>query len=211
MVEPVPEKRCRNGHLIDVSWDLCPYCPPEAADISIVRPRGADESHNRAWAASPALPPTEVPVPEPPPVRRTSPQTEAPPVSRTIAVPKADLGIGPAPAPRIVVGWLVGLTGVIRGESFTIRTGKTTIGRDPRSDIVLFDDQTSSHHADLVYRPEEKRFILMDANSTNGTYVNDVEIEPRKTLAHHDVIGVGKQKFLFIQLDADWDDPRWAR
>ncbi len=124
MAEPVAEKRCRNGHLIDVSWDLCPYCPPEAADISIVRPRGADESHNRAWAASPALPPTEVPVPEPPPVRRTSPQTEAPPVSRTIAVPKADLGIGPAPAPRIVVGWLVGLTGVIRGESFTIRIGK---------------------------------------------------------------------------------------
>ena len=132
-------------------------------------------------------------------------------MSRTIAVPKADLGIGAAPVPRFVVGWLVGLTGAIRGEAFAIRIGKTTIGRDPRSDIALFDDQTSSHHADLVYRPEEKRFILMDANSTNGTYVNDVEIEPRKSLAHHDVVSIGKQKFLFIQLDADWDDPRWAK
>lgn len=210
MVELVAEKRCRNGHLIDVSWDLCPYCPPEPADVSIVRPRGTDDSRARAWPPAPSpLPPTE--VPEPPPVRRTSPQSDAAPVSRTIAVPKADLGIGGAAVPRLVVGWLVGLTGAIRGESYPIRTGKTTIGRDPRSDIVLFDDQTSSHHADLVYRPEEKRFILMDANSTNGTYVNDVEIEPRKNLAHHDIIGIGKQKFLFILFDADWDDPRWAK
>jgi pSer/pThr/pTyr-binding forkhead associated (FHA) protein len=204
----VAEKRCRNGHLIDVSWDLCPYCPPEPAEVSIVRPRGADDSRSRSWVAQSPLPPTEVPA-DPPPIRRTSPQAEAAPVSRTIAVPKADLGIGTAP--RLVVGWLVGLTGAIRGESFAIRTGKTTLGRDPRSDIVLFDDQTSSHHADLVYRPEEKRFILMDANSTNGTFVNDVEIEPRKNLAHHDVISIGKQKFLFVQFDADWDDPRWAR
>lgn len=209
MVEPVAEKRCRNGHLIDVSWDLCPYCPPEAGEISVVRPRGADEARNRAWQPSSALPPTE--VPDAPPVRRTSPQVDVPPISRTIAVPKAELGIGPAAVPRFVVGWLVGLTGAIRGESFAIRIGKTTIGRDPRSDIALFDDQTSSHHADLVYRPEEKRFILMDANSTNGTYVNDAEIEPRKTLAHHDIIGIGKQKFLFIQLDADWDDERWPK
>ncbi len=205
------EKRCRNGHLIDVSWDLCPYCPPEpASDIPVVRPRTADDSRaaRGGWPpASPQLPPTE--VPEPPPARRTSPQAEAAPVSRTIAVPKADLGIGTAAVPRLVVGWLVGLTGAIRGESYPIRTGKTTIGRDPRSDIPLFDDQVSSHHADLVYRPEEKRFILMDANSTNGTYVNDAEIEPRRTLAHHDVVGIGKQKFLFVQLDADWDDPRW--
>ena len=202
------EKRCRNGHLIDVSWDLCPYCPPEKVEIPVVRPRGADESHNRAWTAQSALPPTE--VPDSPPIRRPPLEVEAPPVSRTIAVPKADLGLGAAPVPRLVVGWLVGLAGAIRGESFAIRIGKTTIGRDPRSDITLFDDQTSSHHADLVYRPDEKRFILMDSNSTNGTYVNDEELEPRKTLAHHDVITIGKQKLLFVQLDTDWSDPRWV-
>jgi hypothetical protein len=209
MAEPVAEKRCRNGHLIDVSWDLCPYCPAEPGEIPVVRPRGPEESHRRGWTAQSVLPPTE--VPDAPPVRRTAPQLEVPPVSRTVAVPKGDLGIGAAPIPRLVVGWLVGLTGAIRGESFAIRIGKTTIGRDPRSDIALFDDQASSHHADLVYRPEEKRFILMDANSTNGTYVNDVELEPRRTLSHHDVIGIGKQKFLFVQLDADWDDPRWVK
>ena len=23
------DKRCENGHFIDESWDLCPYCPVE--------------------------------------------------------------------------------------------------------------------------------------------------------------------------------------
>jgi len=36
----VADKRCENGHFIDESWDLCPYCPAENAesDIPVVRP-----------------------------------------------------------------------------------------------------------------------------------------------------------------------------
>lgn len=196
------EKRCSNGHVIDAAWDLCPYCPPDAmtGEISVVKPRGgSSESRPHALTGPRTLPPPE-------PVRpRTTPQSAAAPVSRTVAVPKADLGIAAA-APRLVVGWLVGLSGAARGESYPIRTGKTTIGRNPGSDVVVLDSQTSGHHADLVYRPEEKRFILMDHNSTNGTYVNDEEIEPRRNLAHHDVIRVGSQTFLFVQLDYAWDE-----
>jgi hypothetical protein len=83
------------------------------------------------------------------------------------------------------------------------------LGRDKRSDIVIHDDQASSHHADLVFRPEEKRFILMDHNSTNGTYVNETEIEPRRDLGAKDVIRIGSQRFLFTPLCHDgfhWDD-----
>ena len=66
-----------------------------------------------------------------------------------------------------------------------------------------------SHHADLVFRPEERRFILMDHNSTNGTYVNEVEIEPRRDLSTKDVIRIGSHRFLFMPLCHDgffWDD-----
>jgi pSer/pThr/pTyr-binding forkhead associated (FHA) protein len=86
--------------------------------------------------------------------------------------------------------------------------GKNVIGRDRRSDIVINDDQASSHHADLVFRPEERRFILMDHNSTNGTYVNESEIEPRRDLNDRDVVRVGAHKFLFVPLCTDaamWD------
>lgn len=127
-------------------------------------------------------------------------------MERTVAVQKID---GAAVAKRYVVGWLVGLSGPTRGESFPVRMGRNILGRDRTSDIVVNDDQASSHHADLVFRPEERRFILMDHNSTNGTYVNEAEIEPRRDLAGQDVIRIGSHKFLFIPLCHDgfyWDD-----
>jgi len=49
----------------------------------------------------------------------------------------------------------------------------------------------------------------MDHNSTNGTYVNEAEIEPRRDLAGRDVIRIGSQQFLFMPLIQDgfyWDD-----
>jgi hypothetical protein len=33
--ENVADKRCENGHFIDESWDLCPYCPAENAESDI--------------------------------------------------------------------------------------------------------------------------------------------------------------------------------
>jgi hypothetical protein len=190
----VGDKVCARGHQIDASWDLCPFCPPEVAtgQIPVVHPRPANP-HGSVVARRPQ--PATAPATEPP--------------TRTRAVPKGSLGIEPTRS-GLVVGWLVGISAPIRGEAFTIRIGKNTIGRDPGSDIPIADDQTSSHHADLIYRSEEQRFILMDRNSTNGTYVNDAEIEPRRDLEHHDIIRVGSQRLVFIRLDLSWTDPRLA-
>ena len=193
------DKRCENGHFIDESWDLCPYCPGENAesDIPIVRPTRGPEAPRR---------PTAVPPPPPVSQLREVPAVQAPPMERTMAAQKID----PSAAPkRYVVGWLVGLNGTARGESYPVRIGRNILGRDRRSDVVINDDQASSHHADLVFRPEERRFILMDHNSTNGTYVNDAEIEPRRDLALNDVIRIGSHRFLFMPLckeDFFWDE-----
>jgi pSer/pThr/pTyr-binding forkhead associated (FHA) protein len=120
-------------------------------------------------------------------------------MERTVAVQKLGPTSGPE-AKRYVVGWLIGLNASGRGESFAIRMGRNILGRDRRSDIVVNDDQASAHHADLVFRPEERRFILMDHNSTNGTYVNETEIEPRRDLATNDVVRIGSHKFIFVPL-----------
>jgi FHA domain len=211
----VADKRCENGHFIDESWDICPYCPNEGneSEIPVVRPRAVEA------------------VPAPAPSIRSSAVSAAAEASgglrrhslgggpslsiaptpangqpeRTVAASKADLG---APK-RYVVAWLVGLNGTSRGESFPVRMGRNVIGRDRRSDICVNDDQASSHHADLVFRPEERRFILMDHNSTNGTYVNEAEIEPRRDLIGKDVVRIGSHRFLFMPLCHDgffWDD-----
>lgn len=197
------DKRCENGHFIDESWDLCPYCPAESAesDIPIVRPTRAPEVPRR---------PTAVP---PPAGRAETPSqiAVAPPMERTVAAQKLDSSAAPK---RYVVGWLVGLNGTARGESYPVRIGRNILGRDRRSDVVINDDQASSHHADLVFRPEERRFILMDHNSTNGTYVNDAEIEPRRDLATNDIIRIGSHRFLFMPLckeDFFWDEEGMLR
>ena len=207
-MQTVADKRCENGHFIDESWDLCPYCPAESGEqqVPIVRPARAVapvEPPRVVTAASPIAPRREAPAAIP---RREAPPATPPPMERTVAVPKAD---PTAQGKRYVVGWLVGLVGTSRGESYAVRMGRNVLGRDRRSDIVVNDDQASAHHADLVFRPEERRFILMDHNSTNGTYVNETEIEPRRDLSARDVIRIGAQKFLFMPLIQDdfyWDD-----
>jgi hypothetical protein len=226
--EIVADKRCENGHFIDESWDLCPYCPAEQAEaeIPVVRPnRFASEPGGGSPATAPGPGPRAVPAPTPAPdaaprvvpapissaappsgIRRAEAVAQAAPMERTMAVQKVDPGLQPK---RYVVGWLVGLNGTVRGESYPVRMGRNVLGRDRRSDIVVNDDQASSHHADLVFRPEERRFILMDHNSTNGTYVNETEIEPRRDLILEDVIRIGSHRFIFMPLCRDgfyWDD-----
>jgi len=213
----VADKRCENGHFIDESWDLCPYCPPVArtGDIPVIRPRRVDDEYRqhkteddsaRRRALSDSQKERLLRAVDPP-----APDS-LDGVQRTVAAPKMD----PAAAvvlPRFVVGWLLVLTGPSRGDAYPVRMGKNIIGRDRRCDVVVNDEQASAHHADLVFRPEEGRFILMDHNSTNGTFVNGTEIEPRKDLANKDVVRVGLQKFLFLSLSStgfSWDDPESA-
>ena len=213
----VADKRCENGHFIDESWDICPYCPQDQSEpeIPIVRPRAVEapapvQGTAPARAASsfsgsdadagPKPMPRPATVPGPVGALALAQEPE-----RTVAAPRLESGA----QKRYVVAWLVSLSGATRGESFPVRTGRNVIGRDRRSDIVVSDDQASSHHADLVFRPEERRFILMDHNSTNGTYVNETEIEPRRDLAEKDVIRIGAHRFLFTPLCHDgfhWDD-----
>jgi hypothetical protein len=191
----VADKRCENGHFIDESWDICPYCPPlkEAAEIPVIRPSRFEVPRTGDFVQAASE-------------RRAGPAPAVVPLDRTVAVNKLE---PQTPPRRYVVGWLVALGGAARGESFPVRMGRNVLGRDQRSDISINDDQASTHHADLVFRPDERRFILMDHNSTNGTYVNDTEIEPRRDLQRDDVIRIGSHRFLFVPLCQNglyWDD-----
>jgi hypothetical protein len=225
----VADKRCDNGHFIDEAWDICPYCPQDESEpeIPVVRPRAMEQSAPASAALSAPAPapmpraipsaipsaPVSVPISIAPPRHATNPGNgsaiaivSTPFVERTVAAQRIEAG---QQQKRYVVGWLVGLNGPSRGEAFALRMGRNVIGRDRRSDIVINDDQASSHHADLVFRPEERRFILMDHNSTNGTYVNEAEIEPRRDLIEKDIVRIGGHRFLFSPLCHDgfhWDD-----
>jgi len=206
----VPDKRCDNGHFIDESWDLCPYCPASRSEPPVVRPRKADAADEQEQGEE-KRPPLKFPEPASRPEIIVPRRAEALPTARpdrTVTVGKAEAAAALS-GPRYVVAWLVGLSDGIKGESFPVRSGRNILGRDRKSDIYVNDDQASSHHADLVFRPDERRFIIMDHNSTNGTYVNEREIEPRRDLGIRDIIRIGTHRYLFFPLCGEswsWDN-----
>ena len=62
------------------------------------------------------------------------------------------------------------------GSAIRLNLGRTTIGRDPKNDIVLKDDTVSSEHA--VIETHEGRYWLQNLRSTNGTKLADRRLAP---------------------------------
>lgn len=76
------------------------------------------------------------------------------------------------------------------------KSEETRIGRDPRlNEIVLNDPRVSSQHAKI--RSEKGEYVLYDLGSSNGTFVNGLEVSGPRTLANQDKIQVGETVMLF--------------
>lgn len=65
-----------------------------------------------------------------------------------------------------------------------------TIGRATTNNVVLRDNQVSDTHAQIIIKPNN-RYSIVDLNSTNGTYVNNVRINGETILNAYDVIKIG--------------------
>ncbi|HEV7484962.1 MAG TPA: FHA domain-containing protein [Thermoanaerobaculia bacterium] len=66
----------------------------------------------------------------------------------------------------------------------------STIGRTPANTIVLRDGSVSGHHA-RVDRTAEG-FVIEDAGSRNGTYINSEKLSEKRLLADGDLVRLGK-------------------
>lgn len=65
---------------------------------------------------------------------------------------------------------LVCVGGAQKGESFPVRSGGITVGRDAKNDIVIHDPRVSYHHAWIGI--VDRKVVLRDLESTNGTFLN---------------------------------------
>ena len=81
-----------------------------------------------------------------------------------------------------------------RGEVFELRKRTCTCGRSHVNDIVLDDSSVSTNHCSFTEHSEGHE--IKDLGSTNGTLVNNVEIES-KQLKHKDIILIGEIEFLY--------------
>ncbi len=83
------------------------------------------------------------------------------------------------------------------GENKEIKISSTviTLGRRNTNDIVIDDMRISRLHAQI--RHVSDGYIIFDAGSTGGTYVNNTRISQQK-LQTGDVISLGGYKFIFL-------------
>lgn len=119
-----------------------------------------------APAARPAAPaPAAVATPQPP-----TPSAAPRQVPQTVRAPQAV----PAPAPAAPVTCL--LIDRQSGRTYTASAPRTVIGRERTpGGVVLHDPNVSRSHAELSHDGQGWR--IRDLNSTNGTLVNDVDVD----------------------------------
>ncbi|MCK6545507.1 diguanylate cyclase [Myxococcota bacterium] len=90
---------------------------------------------------------------------------------------------------------LVTIYGRDLGKQYVLDHPEVTIGRGADNTIVLDMDNVSRAHARVLQRSDG--FFLEDMNSTNGTYVNDLEVKYER-LRNGDLIKIGGAILKFL-------------
>ena len=119
---------------------------------------------------------------------KVDPLQDAPGAADDVTVNLGDIAVGEA--------ILVVRGGDDEGEHFGLRTQVTTVGRHPESDIVLDDITVSRRHSEV--RLVNGRYVVSDAGSLNGTYVNQHRVDSA-VLEQGDELQVGKFRLVFLQ------------
>lgn len=83
------------------------------------------------------------------------------------------------------------------GQRTDLSSNVLTFGRAPDNQVVLQDQQASSHHAEI--RPDPQGYLLVDVNSRNGTFVNEQRLMPQtpRLLIAGDVIRIGDTRLTY--------------
>lgn len=88
---------------------------------------------------------------------------------------------------------LVITEGAREGMEMPLGRGPITIGRSSESNVVIRDDYTSTHHARLEL--QSSGWVVVDLESTNGTFVNGQKVTAPVTVAERTPITIGTTTF----------------
>jgi pSer/pThr/pTyr-binding forkhead associated (FHA) protein len=152
---------------------------------------GSPENMPPAPPAAPAAPAAPVPA-GPPPASRPTPSVGPP---GEVASPR--------PSASAALAHLVVRSGALQGQRLAIRTPVVNVGRADYNDLILPDDSVSTVHAKFQRR--EGIWVIVDLESTNGTFVDGERIPGEATLAPGALIRFGEVRAFFEP--ADHDEP----
>lgn len=162
-------------------------------------PSAAAETSGRGEDGVPEAAQPHEATEEPPAASPEAPEPETPseqpatPSPTPVEQPAADAK--PSDGDNAGSGATCTLTDQQTGKVYTITAAVTPIGREHTPGaIVLRDPNVSRRHAELIY--DGKEWHIHDLNSTNGTLVNDIDIE-ECSLRDGDVLTIGLLNFVF--------------
>jgi len=102
---------------------------------------------------------------------------------------------------------LIALSGPLSGAQYTIGDADFTLGRGEANSVLVPDRAVSRRHC--VIRKEGDSFKLIDLESRNGCFVNNVPVREHN-LKHSDHITIGDSRFIFL-LSHEGDEPTLRR
>src|SRR5262249_53938815 len=119
----------------------------------------------------------------------------------TIVSPHGDRsGAAPTPARASILGRFTILNGTRAGQRLGLGGSGIRIGRESAiCEIVLENPKVSRLHAEVV--SIDGKVLLIDRNSSNGTYVNDQKIDKR-FLKDGDIIYFGGRNAIAVAFHA---------
>ena len=128
----------------------------------------------------------------------------------TVMVPAGAAGAQSKGTFDPVVGWLVVLEGLGRGQFRPIRYGQNGVGRGQDLRISIdFGDQRISRdpHAFVIYDEVQRRFFVRDNGKSNIVRLNGEAVLTHAELHDRDRLTIGETTLLFVALcdqNFDW-------
>ena len=169
-------KKCNNGHFFDASiYSECPYC----------------KKNREEQLASGSMP-----------LRNAQGSGTIPAPSddtRTVALIQKNTGVDP------VVGWLVCTEGIEKGKDYRLHSDNNYVGRDPRMDVCIRQDETVSREnaAIVSYDSTEKKYYLSPDKGRSIVRLNNTALFSTQEINSRDRISIGNTELMFIPLCGD--------
>jgi predicted component of type VI protein secretion system len=85
---------------------------------------------------------------------------------------------------------LVVLSEGLTGQSYELKVDKTTVGRVEDNAFQIAQPSVSSHHCEIILRGQD--VVVVDLNSTNGTFINGKQITGEAVLKPGQTLRLGQ-------------------
>ena len=205
-------KKCNNGHFYKEDLSICPYCPSgqnqgggnDKTQINQGQGTEIDLGKTQVFGAGTQTIPVSNPGDQKTQVFGgfNSGASGGKDFNKTFIQGVTEDESGEqkvvARATRKLTGWLVSYTLDKMGVDYKIYEGQNTIGKDPKNSITISKDPSiSGTHITILHK--SGKFWASDEMSSNGSFLNNAELEIRKPYEMNDgdILKLGDTVFKF--------------